>query len=63
MKMTTGLTPQVVAECTLRALGRQATVRPGWLSKVLEASLSLLPRMFRARTMARVMWGMTKHHR
>ena len=43
--MTMGLaqTPAAVAQVTLDALGRRGTVRPGWLSKLLELSLALLP--------------------
>lgn len=52
-------TAELVARETLSALGRQATVRPGWLSKVLEGSLSLLPRFGRVRMLGMVMRGMT----
>ena len=61
MQMGMGLKPIHVAQATLDALGRRTTVRPGWLSKFLEASLSLLPRSLRVRVMAVVMRGMTKH--
>jgi len=37
------------------------TVRPGWLAKLLEGSLALLPRWGRVRAMALVMGGMTQH--
>lgn len=40
-------------EATLDALGRQITVRPGWLSKALEASLTL-PCGMRVRAMVQV---------
>jgi uncharacterized protein len=62
MKMGMAGTPESVAEETLEALGRKGTVRPGWLSKLLEWSLSLLPRWGRVRMMGVVMGGMTKHH-
>lgn len=58
MNMGLALQPGVVAEHTLRALGRRAVVRPGWLSWVLEASLAPLPRSLRTRILARVMAGM-----
>lgn len=60
--MTMGLaqTPRDVAVATLAALGRQGTVRPGWLAKLLEASLALLPRWGRVRMMGIVMAGMTR---
>ncbi len=51
--------PEVVARQTLAALGRKTTVRPGLLAKVLEGSLSLLPRAGRVRIMEQVMRGMT----
>jgi short-subunit dehydrogenase len=62
--MTMGLaqTPRDVAGATLAALGRRGIVRPGWLSKFLEASLMFLPRWGRVRTMGFVMAGMTKPH-
>jgi short-subunit dehydrogenase len=60
--MTMGLAqkPRVVATATLDALGRVGTVRPGWLAKLLELSLKLLPRWGRVRMMAIVMTGMTQ---
>jgi len=61
MKMAMGGTPATVARATLDALGRLTTVRPGWLSKLLEASLALLPRWGRVRVMGLVMGGMTRH--
>lgn len=62
MKMGMGQPPRVVAGATLDALlARRTTVRPGWLSKLLEASLMLLTRGWRVRVMALVMGGMTKH--
>jgi hypothetical protein len=61
MNMGFALRPEAVAQTTLDALGRSGTVRPGWLSKVLEWSLSALPRFARVRMMGVVMAGMTKH--
>jgi hypothetical protein len=60
MQMAMADKPASVARSTLRALGRTATVRPGWLSKMLEWSLSLLPRVGRVRILQLVMAGMTK---
>lgn len=61
-RMTMGLAENTtaVARGTLAALGRRAVVRPGWLAKGLEASLSLLPRALRVRVMALVMAGMAR---
>lgn len=61
MRMGLAQTPADVAPATLRALGRRGTVRPGWLSKALEGSLALLPRLYRTRILRLVMGGMTRH--
>jgi len=61
MRMSASLQPDVVATATLDALGRSTTVRPGWLSKALGWSLTLLPRWAMVQVMARVMKGMTAH--
>jgi len=61
MRMGRAQEPQVVADGTLAALGRKVTVRPGWLSRLLEASMTGLPRALRVRIMALVMAGMTRH--
>jgi short-subunit dehydrogenase len=58
LQMGLALTPDVVAAQTLRALGRQVTVRPGWLSKLLGWSLATAPRPLRVHIMGRVMAGM-----
>jgi uncharacterized protein len=60
MTMAVAQTPDEVARATLRALGRTGTVRPGWLSKFLELSLTFLPRWGRVRMMGVVMAAMTK---
>lgn len=61
MRMGMALQPAGVARATLDALGKKTTVRPGWLSKLLEGSLSTLPRFARTRILEAVMGGMTKH--
>jgi short-subunit dehydrogenase len=61
MKMGMAVSPSTVAREILNALGQKGTVRPGILSRVLETSLSPLPRRVRARIMGLVMRGMTKH--
>ncbi len=61
MRMSMYQGPEVVARETLKALGRSVTVRPGWLSKLLELSLAALPRRARVRIMGTIMSGMTKH--
>ncbi|SRR5579883_1828881 len=61
MKMSMGQKPSVVAKATLLALGKRTTVRPGWLSLLLEWSLSPLPRWGRVRILSIIMSGMTKH--
>jgi len=59
MTMSMSQGPDVVAVQALAALGRTGTVRPGWLSKLLEAGLAPLPRRLRTRIMQQVMAGMT----
>lgn len=61
MRMSAAANPAEVARGTLDALGRWTTVRPGFLSKFLEASLLPLPRLARSRIMSVVMGGMTRH--
>lgn len=60
MRMGFAEAPQAVAAASLDALGRAGTVRPGWLSKLLEASLLGAPRRLRSRILGQVMAGMTK---
>jgi hypothetical protein len=62
MQMSLAQSPAEVARGTLAALGRWGTVRPGFLARFLELSLSFLPRWGRVRMMGVVMGGMTKHH-
>ncbi len=59
MQMAQAADPQAVARATLKALGRQSTVRPGWLAKVLGWSLGTAPRGLRVRIMGQIMQGMT----
>lgn len=61
MRMGAAAIPTVVARQTLAALGRKTTVRPGLLSKFLEASLLPLPGGARSRIMGVVMGRMTQH--
>lgn len=60
MTMGFAQTPTEVARATLAALGKQGTVRPGLLAKLLEFSLQFLPRWGRVRMMGVVMSGMTR---
>lgn len=61
MRMARTVTADTVARESLAALARGGTVRPGWLSKLLEWSLATLPRWGRVRVLSMVMGGMTKH--
>lgn len=63
MKMDMALTPQQVGVPILKALGRQQTVLPGFLTKLLVYSLRSLPRWGKVRVMKLVMGGMTQHQR
>lgn len=58
LRMGATESPATVARSVTAALGRQALVRPGWLSKLLEAALAPLPRRGRVWIMGRVMSGM-----
>lgn len=59
MQLGQTMTPAVVARVSLAALGKQRTVRPGWLSKVLGWGLSTAPRFLRVRIIGSIMKGMT----
>ncbi len=61
MVMSSAVLPAVVARESLQGLGRQGTVVPGGLSKLLTYSLLPLPRPLRSLILAKVMGGMTKH--
>jgi short-subunit dehydrogenase len=63
MNLGQAMTPEVVARVSLAALGRQRTVRPGWLSKLLGWTLSTAPRFMRVQIMGAIMANMTKHQR
>lgn len=58
MQMGQAATPEMVARSALGALGRQTTVRPGFLAKFLGWSLAMLPRWGRVRVMGVIMKGM-----
>lgn len=58
MRMQVAIEPDVVAREGLMALGIQATVRPGWVSKVLGWSLAMAPRSLRVYIMGGVMRSM-----
>lgn len=63
LDLGTMLRAEVVARQTIDALGRQGTVRPGWLSKLLGWSLATLPRPLRVLLLAQIMKGMTERWR
>ena len=58
LRMGLALPAAAVAGPILSALGRRTTVRPGWLSWLLEAAFIGQPRSLRSRILARVMAGM-----
>ena len=60
MKMGAAATPQQVAKSTLRALGSNVTVRPGFLAKFLGYSLLTMNRWGRIQIMKKIMSGMIK---
>lgn len=61
MMMNMALTPAQVGVPILQALGRQTTVLPGFLTKLLTYSLRTVPRWAKVRIMQQVMRGMTAH--
>ena len=63
MNLGQTMTPEVVARVSIAALGKQRTVRPGWLSKLLGWGLSTAPRFLRVQIMGSIMANMTKHQR
>jgi len=63
LKMDFSLMPEQVAVPTLRALGRQSTVLPGFLSIFLVNALRTVPRWAKVRIMKIIMGGMTQHQR
>jgi short-subunit dehydrogenase len=63
MQMSMSLTPAQVGVPILQALGKQNTVLPGFLTKLLVYSLRTVPRWGKIQIMAKVMGGMTAHQR
>jgi short-subunit dehydrogenase len=61
MKMDNALRPEDVGVPILKALGRQGTVFPGGLTKLLMTGLRMVPRWGKVRIMEKVMRGMTQH--
>jgi short-subunit dehydrogenase len=61
-KMELGKTasPEVVAQQSLQALGRQKLVHPGWLAKCMALALSTAPRFLRVKIMSAIMGSMTQ---
>ena len=63
MKMKNSVSPDKLGVPILSALGKQTTVIPGALSKVLVYSLRTVPRFLKVKIMQQVMGGFTKHQR
>ena len=61
MRLGKAATPDVVAQQSLKALGRQKLIHPGWLAKLMSLSLSTAPRSIRVKIMSAIMGSMTKH--
>lgn len=60
MTIANVLKPSDIGVPILKALGRQTTVLPGWLTKVLVYSLRTVPRWGKIRIMKQVMAGMVR---
>lgn len=63
MRMDMSITPAQIGIPILKALGRQSTVLPAFLTKFLVYSLRTVPRWGKVKIMKLVMGGMTKHQR
>lgn len=63
MKMSMSLKPSQVGVPILKALGRETTLLPGFLTKLLVYSLRTVPRWGKVKIMEKVMGGMTEHQR
>ncbi len=61
MQMGQTAKPEVVARQSLKALGHQKIIHPGWLAKLRSLALSTAPRMVRVKIMSSIMGTMTKH--
>ena len=59
MMMKQSLSPDVVANQSLNALGNRTTIRPGWLSKLLGWSLALAPRWIAVKIIGNIVKGMS----
>ncbi len=62
MSMAKTMTPSQIGIPILRALGKQTTVLPGFLSKLLAYSLRTLPRWGKVKIMGIVMHGMANKY-
>jgi uncharacterized protein len=58
MKMGQAQSTKGIAKASLKALGNQTTIRPGFLSKFLGYSLIILPRNIRSFILKQIMSGM-----
>lgn len=63
LKMNMAMRPDQIAIPILKALGRQSTILPGFLTKFLVGSLRTVPRWAKVLIMQKVMGGMTAHQR
>ena len=63
MNIAVFLSPEQVGIPILKALGRESTVLPGYLSKLLVYSLRTVPRWAKIKIMKQVMGGMTAHQK
>jgi uncharacterized protein len=61
--MNGAASPQQIGVPILKALGRQSTVLPGFLSKLLTYSLRTVPRWGKVLIMQKIMGGMTTHQK
>jgi len=62
LNMGRTISAQTVARQTLNVLGKKTFIRPGWLSKLLGWSLSMVPRFIRSRILGKVMADMASKY-
>jgi uncharacterized protein len=61
MQMGKAMKPEAIALATINAIGRQSTLLPGFLTKLLVYNLRMTPRWLKVIIMGKVMSGFTAH--
>lgn len=61
MQLGKTTSPELVAWQSLKALGQQQLIHPGWMAKCMAIALSTAPRTLRVKIMSAIMGSMTQH--